>query len=42
MDGYVASGMFLRQSVVAIVRQWRMERKHLARRLYIKIAIGSE
>ena len=25
MDGYVASGMLLRQSVVAIDRQWRME-----------------
>ena len=25
MDGYVASGMLLRQSVVAIVRQWRMK-----------------
>ena len=25
MDGYVASGMFLRLSVVAIVRQWRMD-----------------
>ena len=25
MNGYVASGMLLRQSVVAIVRQWHME-----------------
>ena len=25
MDAYVAVGILLRQSVVAIVRQWRME-----------------
>ena len=44
MDGYVGSEMLLHQSVVAIVRQWRMVlNANIWRgRLYVKMAIESE
>ena len=35
MDGYVASGMLLRQSVVAIVRQWRMKTQTFSEAVFL-------
>ena len=35
MDGYVASGMLLRQSVVAVVLQWRMKTQTFSEAVFL-------